>query len=59
MNPSGVRITPAVTTLGMVESEMEFIADKMLQVAQNINNEVLTRSARGSRVYEQYDLAAI
>ena len=60
MNPSGVRIgTPAVTTLGMKEADMEFIAAKMLQVAQNINDEgVLNHIRQEVQEYmKQYDFS--
>ncbi len=39
MKPSGVRIgTPAITTIGMQEEHMQFIASKIQEVAQNVNN---------------------
>jgi len=42
MKPSGVRLgTPAITTIGMKEGDMEFIANKIQQVAQNPNNQEL------------------
>jgi glycine hydroxymethyltransferase len=46
-NPSGIRLgTPAVTTLGMQEPEMELVAAWLARVAENLNDDVVIAEIR-------------
>jgi len=46
-NPSGLRIgTPAVTTRGMKEEQMDLIAETFKKVAENIENEAVLEQVR-------------
>lgn len=48
VNPSGIRIgTPAITTRGYKEKEVEFLAECIIKVCKNPKNEKLKKQIRG------------
>ena len=60
MDPSGIRLgTPALTTRGMEEREMEVIAGFINQVIDNINNKkVIMFELEGYTAYSHYWFSA-